>query len=64
MWATISLIVSNWRYFKKLYYLIEKGVELVEISKAFDGIDEAFENNKTLEDSKESAKAVNDVFRN
>ena len=63
MWATISLIVSNWGYFLKLYKLLESGVTELQVKRALDGIDKAFEKNKTEEDSKNAAKSVNDIFR-
>lgn len=66
MIAKIALLINNFSYFVRLFRLLEKGVSegmtTYLVNKAFDDIEEAFREVKTVEEARKSAAEIDDIF--
>lgn len=67
IWATLSLIVKNWKYVVQFIKIIEKGItngySHYDLTKSLNRLERGFREVKTVQDAASSARDINDSFR-
>jgi hypothetical protein len=65
--STIALIIKNWKYVIQFIEILErnisKGVNEQELRKGLARLEKGFENVRTIEETANSARDINDSFR-
>jgi hypothetical protein len=67
IWATLSLILKNWKYVVQFVEIIDKGIRngynAYELNKSLNRLERGFREVKTVQDAASSARDINDSFR-
>jgi hypothetical protein len=67
IWATLSLILKNWKYVVQFVQIIErsvvKGYNAYDLQKSLNRLERGFRDVKTVQDTASSASDINDSFR-
>lgn len=67
IWATLSLILKNWKYVVQFVEIIDKGIRngysAYELNKSLNRLERGFREVKTVQDTASSASDINDSFR-
>ena len=67
IWATIILILKNFKYVAQFVEIMEKavinGYNTYDLNKSLYKLNEGFKHAKTVQDSANAASSINDSFR-
>jgi hypothetical protein len=66
-WATFMLVLKNWKYVVQFVEILEKaiinGYNAYDLNKSLHRLNEGFKHAKSVEDSANAARSINDAFR-
>jgi len=66
-WATFLLVLNNWKYVFQFAEILERaiinGYSAYDLNKSLHRLNEGFKHAKSVEDSADSARSINDSFR-
>ena len=67
IWATILLILKNWKYVVQFLAILERaiinGANTIELNRGLKKLDKGFEKDENKKDVADSARSINDSFR-
>lgn len=66
-WTTLVLIFKNWKYVVQFIDIVEKaavnGYNAYDLNRSLKRLEQGFKDAKSVKDSADSARSINDAFR-